>query len=120
MAQANKLSADVGQLNILKNLSFSSETLAGAGGDNAISTDVTISYLNGAAGTANLTLGQAPAGTVKILFATDVTNASTLDNGDVEGGLLPTTTLTFDSAADSVILVSRGSSGWAVVCNNIA
>lgn len=94
------------------------ETVVGAGsGKQAISLDSVVTLLDNNA-TADLTLAAGSPGQMKILTCIDATAAATLDTADA-GALNPTTTLTFDTVGDSVILV-YANSAWNVVSNAIA
>lgn len=121
MSQASKVLKDAGSLSCSKLAVGSAETIVGAGtGKQPISLSTVVSLLNND-DTADLTLEAGVPGQMKILSCIGITDgsAATLDNGDVSGGLNPTTTLTFDTVGDSAILVYDGTR-WNVVSNNIA
>ena len=122
MSQSSKVLKEAGELKSGKLSYGSAETIVGAGsGKQEISLDTVVTLLDNNA-TADLYLGKpgvSGQGTMKILICIDQTAAATLDNGDVEGGMIPTTSLVFDSIGDSATLVYSGTV-WYVVSNDIA
>ena len=122
MSQSSKVLKEVGELKAGKVSYGSAETIVGAGsGKQEISLDTVVTLLDNNA-TADLYLGKpgvSGQGTMKILICTDASAAATLDNGDVEGGMIPNSSLVFDSTGDSATLVYSGTK-WYVINNNIA
>lgn len=121
MSQASKVLKDAGSLSCSKLAVGSAQTIVGGGvgaGKQPISLNTVVTLLDNNAA-ADLTLEAGVPGQMKILSCIDDQAAAVLDNADVSGGLNPTTTLTFDTAGDSAILVYDGTR-WNVVSNNIA
>jgi len=117
MSQESRIRKDVGQLNVGKTV-HTTDTLTGAGsGKQAISLTTTTTFLVGT-DTADLVLEKGQTGQVKNLLLVSG-SACTLDTGDIEGGVIPSSDLVFDTAGDAATLIFNGTS-WMVLNDSIA
>jgi len=93
-------------------LRYSTETITGAGGSNAISVSTGVSFINTSGGTASLTFADGVSGQVKHLIMTVAGSAATLDNTNLN----VTTSIVFDAVGEAATLVFDGTTNkWNIV-----
>jgi len=93
-------------------LRYSSETIAGAGGSNAISVATGVSFIDTSSGTATLTFADGVSGQVKHLIMTVAGNDATLDNTNLN----VSTSIVFNAVGEAATLVFDGTTNkWNIV-----
>lgn len=93
-------------------LRYSTETISGSGGSNAISLTTGVSFLDTSSGTAGLTFADGVSGQVKHLIMTVAGSAATLDNTNLN----VTTSIVFDAVGEAATLVFDGTTNkWNIV-----
>ena len=93
-------------------LRYSTETISGSGGSNAISTATGVSFINTSGGTATLTFADGVSGQVKHLIMTVAGNDATLGNTNLN----VSTSIVFNAVGEAATLVFDGTtSKWNIV-----
>lgn len=110
MSQASKTVQDAGSVYVAQAITAGVETITGAGSTNTMSPLVPVSVLV-ASGTSTLSLGVAPAGTVK--YITCKSGSSNMTLTAANGNVNVATSIVFNAAGEAVTLVSDGTK-WNV------
>jgi len=101
-----------GNINADGYLRYSTETITGAGGSNAISVSTGVSLINTAGGTATLTFADGVDGQVKHLIMVVAGNDATLGNTNLN----VSTSIVFNAVGEAATLVFDGTTGkWNIV-----